>query len=561
MQLEVYEEQLLEGAKLLAQAKTVTDEKNAQAVKLVSDSLRLGGLRLNQLKSWLGGSIQSVQYLESGRADESGARRYAYQEEHGVSAEYELYPVKGQPAWSEEEKSRIEVFVLMLYQANERQRLTEDVDYYRYHDPQTRHTNMTYFSQRCEQCIKDGTIGNYTAMAVNLSGFTNLNLKIGSSNCDTVLVRYMDWLKMGLAADEVVSRISGDQFALLIHKEHEEQMLDKLRASEIRYGKNEPDRVCISAEAGIYQLTDGVDNYHHIIQAVCSALNVAKSSLQLQFSYYDPMTADASERKKFYEAEFEKALVNEDIHVYFQPKVSLKDYDLIGAEALSRWIVNGEIVPPDSFIPILEETTRICELDFYVLEHVCKSIQSWLRHGVQPVKVSVNFSRRHLSNDNLVQDIVQVIDKYEVPHQYIEVELTETTIDADFAALKQIVYGLRDYGIESSVDDFGMGYSSLSLIRDVPFKVLKIDKSFLGDKNMESDERQRSMMKHVISMANDLGMECIAEGVESMEHVQLLKENKCYMAQGFLFNRPIPQEQFEDILMQTQEEPADMATV
>lgn len=561
MQLEVYEEQLLEGAKLLAQAKTVTDEKNAQAVKLVSDSLRLGGLRLNQLKSWLGGSIQSVQYLESGRADESGARRYAYQEEHGVSAEYELYPVKGQPAWSEEEKSRIEVFVLMLYQANERQRLTEDVDYYRYHDPQTRHTNMTYFSQRCEQCIKDGTIGNYTAMAVNLSGFTNLNLEIGSSNCDTVLVRYMDWLKMGLAADEVVSRISGDQFALLIHKEHEEQLLDKLRASEIRYGKNEPDRVCISAEAGIYQLTDGVDNYHHIIQAVCSALNVAKSSLQLQFSYYDPMTADASERKKFYEAEFEKALVNEDIHVYFQPKVSLKDYDLIGAEALSRWIVNGEIVPPDSFIPILEETTRICELDFYVLEHVCKSIQSWLRHGVQPVKVSVNFSRRHLSNDNLVQDIVQVIDKYEVPHQYIEVELTETTIDADFAALKQIVYGLRDYGIESSVDDFGMGYSSLSLIRDVPFKVLKIDKSFLGDKNMESDERQRSMMKHVISMANDLGMECIAEGVESMEHVQLLKENKCYMAQGFLFNRPIPQEQFEDILMQTQEEPADMATV
>lgn len=561
MQLEVYEEQLLEGAKLLAQAKTVTDEKNAQAVKLVSDSLRLGGLRLNQLKSWLGGSIQSVQYLESGRADESGARRYAYQEEHGVSAEYELYPVKGQPAWSEEEKSRIEVFVLMLYQANERQRLTEDVDYYRYHDPQTRHTNMTYFSQRCEQYIKDGTIGNYTAMAVNLSGFTNLNLEIGSSNCDTVLVRYMDWLKMGLAADEVVSRISGDQFALLIHKEHEEQLLDKLRASEIRYGKNEPDRVCISAEAGIYQLTDGVDNYHHIIQAVCSALNVAKSSLQLQFSYYDPMTADASERKKFYEAEFEKALVNEDIHVYFQPKVSLKDYDLIGAEALSRWIVNGEIVPPDSFIPILEETTRICELDFYVLEHVCKSIQSWLRHGVQPVKVSVNFSRRHLSNDNLVQDIVQVIDKYEVPHQYIEVELTETTIDADFAALKQIVYGLRDYGIESSVDDFGMGYSSLSLIRDVPFKVLKIDKSFLGDKNMESDERQRSMMKHVISMANDLGMECIAEGVESMEHVQLLKENKCYMAQGFLFNRPIPQEQFEDILMQTQEEPADMATV
>ena len=556
MQLEMYEERLLEGAKLLAQARSVTDEKNMQAVNTMSDSLRLGGLKLTQLESRIGGRTQSVQYLESERTDESRMAQYTYGEEQGVSTEYELYPIKGQDAWSEEEKKRIELFVLMLYQANGRQKLAADVDYYRYHDPQTRHTNMTFFSQCCEQYIKNHTIGNYTAMAVNLSGFTNLNLEIGSSNCDTVLVKYMDWLKLGLDVDEVVSRISGDQFALLIHRDHEEQILDKLRASEIYYGKQEPDHVCISAEAGIYRLTDGVDSYHHIIQAVSSALNMAKSSLQLQFSYYDPMTADASERKKFYEAEFEKALANEDIHVYFQPKVSLKDYDLIGAEALSRWIVDGKIVPPDSFIPILEETTRICELDFYVLEHVCKSIRSWIAHGVQPVKVSVNFSRRHLSNENLVRDIVQMLDKYEVPHQYIEVELTETTIDADFAALKQIVYGLRGYGIESSVDDFGMGYSSLSLIRDVPFKVLKIDKSFLGDKNMETDERQRSMMKHVISMANDLGMECIAEGVESMEHVQLLKESKCYMAQGFLFNRPIPQEQFEDILMQTQKEPS-----
>lgn len=147
-----------------------------------------------------------------------------------------------------------------------------------------------------------------------------------------------------------------------------------------------------------------------------------------------------------------------------------------------------------------------------------------------------------------MRHIVAVIDQYQVPHEYIEVELTETTVDADFEALKQLVYGLRDNGIESSVDDFGMGYSSLSLIRDVPFKVLKIDKSFLGDKDMDS-ARQRSMMKHVIHMANDLGMECIAEGVESMEHVQVLKENKCYMAQGFLFNRPIPKGEFEKMLV------------
>lgn len=548
MKVECYEDMALQCAELMAQAQLVDSEQNREAVRVAGQKLGFGGLQMRRLDGLGQTLIQSVRFLQTEQEDRSCGKEYAYKEADGGMAVYTVYPVKGQDAWDEMMQKRVHLFTMQLHEANVRQNLMQDAFYYRYHDPQTRHTNMAYFSERCDTYIKNGTIDRYVAMAVNLSDFTNLNLLIGSENCDIVLIRYMDWLKMELDKDEVISRISGDQFALLVHKDHENMILEKLRASEIRYGRQQGEKVTVSAEAGIYRLTPEVESYHHIIQAISSALNVAKNSVQLQVSYYDPLSADATEKKKFYEEAFEKALVNEDIHVFFQPKVSLKDYELIGAEALSRWIVNGEVVPPDSFIPILEETTRICELDFYVLEHVCRSIHNWMTHGVKPVKVSVNFSRRHLSNKNLVQDIVGMLDKYEVPHQYIEVELTETTIDADFAALKQIVYGLRDCGIESSVDDFGMGYSSLSLIRDVPFKVLKIDKSFLGDKNVGSDERQRAMMKHVISMANDMGMECIAEGVESMEHVQLLKESKCYMAQGFLFNRPIPQEEFEDIL-------------
>lgn len=549
MHTDIYEKSLLESVRMLAQAHSVEDGKNKEAVVHMQDALRFAALSVRRTQMPDESQQPAVWYVENEKADLSSPLVFSYQNDDArETVTYSIYPFAGEPAWDESDKERLDLFILMLNEENKRQRLVADAKYYRYHDPQTRHTNMAYFSECCERYIREHTIDQYTALAVNLTDFTNLNIKIGSSSCDTVLIRFMDWLETDLSQDEVVSRISGDQFALLVHKDHEELILDKLRSSLIRYGWKEADVVEVSAEAGIYRMSDAVENHHHIIQAISSALNVAKSSQQLQFAYYDTLSADASERKKFYEAEFEKALVNEDIHVYFQPKVSLKDYDLIGAEALSRWIMNGEIIPPESFIPILEETTRICELDFYVLEHVCRSIDDWIAHGVQPVKVSVNFSRRHLSNKNLVADIVQMLDRYEVPHQYIEVELTETTIDADFAALKKIVYGLRDHGIESSVDDFGMGYSSLSLIRDVPFKVLKIDKSFLRDKNMESDERQRAMMKHVISMANDLGMECIAEGVESMEHVQLLKENKCYMAQGFLFNRPIPQEEFETIL-------------
>lgn len=548
MGLETYEDVALHCAELMANAHAVDAEENKEAVRTAGKSLQIDGLEMKRLKPEQNAVIQEVRFQMPQNENVSAAKEYRFEEEGGTTAVYTAYPSADQSEPDERTLKRLKLFLMHLHEANERQNLVQDANYYRYHDPQTKHTNMAYYAERCEAYIKQGTIDKYTAIAANLSDFTNLNLLIGSANCDTVLVRYMDWLEEGLEKDEVVSRISGDQFALLIHKENEAKILDKLRASEIRYGEDEIDCTTVTAEAGIFRLIAGVESYHHIIQAISSALNVAKNSVQLQFSYYDPLSADASERKKFYEQAFEKALTNEEIHVFFQPKVSLKDYDLIGAEALSRWIVNGEVVPPDSFIPILEETTRICELDFYVLEHVCRSIHNWIEHGVRPVKVSVNFSRRHLSNKNLVHDIVAMLNKYDVPSQYIEVELTETTIDADFEALKQIVSGLRENGIESSVDDFGMGYSSLSLIRDVPFKVLKIDKSFLGDKNEESDDRQRAMMKHVISMANDLGMECIAEGVESMEHVQLLKENKCYMAQGFLFNRPIPQEEFEEIL-------------
>lgn len=551
MKKEFYEDVVMNCAELFSRAHTVEAEENKEAVREAGKELHFGGLEMKRLDAEGKSVIQSICFMKPENVDRSRVKEFCYKEEDGVTAVYTVYPLAGQDEWNERALKWLNFFVMQLHEANERQNLVQDANYYRYHDPQTKHTNMAYFSECCDFYIKNKIVDRYTAISVNLSDFTNLNLLIGSSNCDTVLIRYMDWLKEGLEDDEVVSRISGDQFALLIRKEHEEMILEKLRSSDIVYGTHTNDVVTVSAEAGIYRLSKDVESHHNIIQAISNALNVAKNSVQLQFSYYDPLSADATEKKKFYEEAFEKALANENIHVFFQPKVSLKDYDLIGAEALSRWIVNDEIIPPDSFIPILEETTRICELDFYVLDHVCKSIHSWIRHGVKPVKVSVNFSRRHLSNKNLVQDIVQVLDKYEVPHQYIEIELTETTIDADFEALKRVVYGLREYGIESSVDDFGMGYSSLSLIRDVPFKVLKIDKSFLGDKNMESDERQRAMMKHVISMANDLGMECIAEGVENMEHVQLLKENKCYMAQGFLFNKPVPQEEFEEILMQS----------
>ncbi|MBR1738159.1 MAG: EAL domain-containing protein, partial [Firmicutes bacterium] len=166
--------------------------------------------------------------------------------------------------------------------------------------------------------------------------------------------------------------------------------------------------------------------------------------------------------------------------------------------------------------------------------------------------VSVNMSRRHLGDALLLKHIIDVVDKNKIPHEYIEIELTETTTDVGFKDLKKVVNGLHERGIYTSVDDFGVGYSSLNLIRDIPWDVLKIDRSFLPTDNDDTDlSRKDTMLKHVIEMAQSLGLECIVEGVETADHVELLKKNSCFLAQGFYFDKPMPKEDFEEKLSKT----------
>ena len=161
------------------------------------------------------------------------------------------------------------------------------------------------------------------------------------------------------------------------------------------------------------------------------------------------------------------------------------------------------------------------------------------------MRVSVNLSRKHMADIDLLEHILEIIDRNGVPHEYLEVELTETTTDVEFRDLKRVVSGLRTAGVYTSVDDFGMGYSSLNLIKEVPWDVLKVDRGFLPEDENDENETRRIMFKHVIAMAKDMGMECIAEGVETRSQIELMKNNHCDLAQGFYFDRPLPVYEFE----------------
>jgi EAL domain-containing protein (putative c-di-GMP-specific phosphodiesterase class I) len=241
---------------------------------------------------------------------------------------------------------------------------------------------------------------------------------------------------------------------------------------------------------------------------------------------------------------FPYALDNEEFAVYYQPKVETDTYVIRGAEALVRWIHNDRVVSPGEFIPVIEQNGGVCQLDFYMLEHVCRDIRSWLEKGIEPVRVSVNFSRKHLDNPNLADDIIDMIRKYHVPTEYIEIEVTETMDELEQGRLSVFMNRMREASIATAIDDFGTGYSSLDILRSFPIDVLKIDKSFIDDE--EITESDSIILSNIIKMAKELNMEVITEGVETWKQVKFLQDMECNLVQGFLFDRPMPEAEFED---------------
>lgn len=240
------------------------------------------------------------------------------------------------------------------------------------------------------------------------------------------------------------------------------------------------------------------------------------------------------------------AIQNKEFVVYFQPKVSIQDLKIAGAEALVRWNCDGKILSPVEFIPFCERTGLVIDIDFYVLEATCKKMREWMDAGLEMVRISVNFSKYHFNQKGVAERIYKVIKAYQIPAEFIEVEFTETAYLDKEELLEYTVDKLKSYGIKSSIDDFGSGYSSLNLLQNMDFEVVKLDRSLLG-KGVEN-EKAKKVISSIIHMAKELDMEVLAEGVETREEFALLKDLNCDIVQGFLFDKPLPMDKFEERL-------------
>ncbi|MCR5717769.1 MAG: GGDEF domain-containing phosphodiesterase [Oscillospiraceae bacterium] len=460
------------------------------------------------------------------------------------------YPYLNGEPWTEVEKSRIMIFLKTLYSFISRTRLLKLANKFAFYDD-AGYTNLRYFYKSAWEYLEHEKLDKMNAYHFNLKHFSLVNQQIGRRAGDAVMRCFYDGLQKLIEGNGCVCRVGGDNFVILADKKYTQDIIAYLSGTGVVYDETSGEKILVSACAGVFEIPPGFrfNGEFDLMDRVVSCTQAAKNSDTTDIVFFSEEMMEQKRRAMKIQRLLPEALAKNEFLVYYQPKVAVNGRELSGAEALCRWQHGGKLIPPSEFIPVLEAGMEICTLDFYMLDKVCKDIRRWLDTGLRVVRISVNLSRRHMVDMNLLDHLIGIVDSNNVPHEYIEIELTETTTDVEFTDLKRVVGGLQAVGISTSVDDFGIGYSSLNLIKEIPWNVLKVDKSFLPEKEESSGSRRSVMFRHVVSMARELGLECITEGVETAEHVQLLLDSHCDLAQGFYYDRPLPVEEFEKRLV------------
>lgn len=486
-------------------------------------------------------------YYDDGNADSTRVLKFTENNVRACKANYSFMQSKSGQDWSDEEFQQIEAFEKLIYMFCDRSyasTIAKDLSMF---DNDLMIYPLTFFLATVKNLIRQGRIGEFGGVYFNIKHFSSINDRFGRDCATNIMKLFIHGILEKILYEECICRVGGDNFVVLFKKDNLNIIKNYLSGMPITF--NDGETVTVTTTAGYYMIPEATESATDVMDRISTAYQLAKSVYKRPFLFYDDEIMQHQTHVKEIEMMFPSAIENEEFKVFYQPKTQLNNYQLAGAEALCRWFRNGKVISPGEFIPVLEGSKAICTLDFYMLDHVCRDIRRWLDEGREAVKVSVNLSRLHLGAEDLLESILRIIDKYKVPHHFIEIELTETTTDVDYKELKKIVYGLREQDISTSVDDFGVGYSSLNLIREMPWNVLKIDKSFLPTQEEENNDPSKvKMFRHIITMSQDLGLECIVEGVETAEQVKLLKDCKCYLAQGFYFDRPLPVKEFEQKL-------------
>lgn len=420
-------------------------------------------------------------------------------------------------------------------------------------DPLTGGRSRHKFLEDARKLLKKNGAKNWAIVLFDIDKFKYVNDRLGYEEGNRMLERLHKTISDHLDNDEISARLSDDNFAMMIKTGTEAELSTRINSIFTEFERRNGlfVKYPVIFSAGVYRMNQFIREDHRSdvdINAALDRCKIAKSTLKgthfSSIAFYDGSVRDKALREKDYENMMPAALERHEFQCYLQPKYGLRSRNIEGAEALIRW--NSKdfgFISPGEFIPIAEKNGFVVELDFFILEEVCRTMRHWINQGKKPVVVSVNQSRLHLNYDDYIWRLREIVDKYDIPYEYIELELTESVFTENAEKLLKIMHKLHEIGFKLSLDDFGSGYSSLNMLKDMPVDVVKIDKEFFSDTMNTS--KGRAVISTVVDLAKNLDMDVISEGVETKEQVEFLTEIHCAMVQGYYFAKPMPISDFE----------------
>ena len=406
------------------------------------------------------------------------------------------------------------------------------------------------FLKRLKEDIDEGN-KKIVIIYADIKNFRYVNDNFGYTIGDKLLKLFCDSIKTKLEGYMYASRIYSDNIAVAYQMKDTNTVEQEIEI--IERAINDTSSVMqskflnrkVAACAGVYFVENDIKNAEIAVSNANLARKQAKHHSDNLVTVFQSYMKEDYNRKMNLASSLPSALENNEFKVYYQPKVEAGTGKVVGGEALVRWQKrDGTFIYPNEFIPFFEESGLIVDVDYYIYEEVFKDIKSRLDRGLSVVPISMNISRVHLETDNLIHYVKTLFDKYNIPSQYVEFEITESVYMQNFNKAVNLVESLKELGAKISMDDFGTGYSSLNMLNMLPIDILKIDKVFLGNDIRKLSESQKIIIKAVIEMATKLNLRTVCEGVESKEQSDFLISVGCDMIQGYYFQRPVPIEDF-----------------
>ena len=482
------------------------------------------------IKKRLLGDDSSVQYqYRAIKKDKS----IIQMEVHGSTTLY-----KGKPA--------IIGTVIDITARNEAQ---QTIEYMAYHDILTGLFNRTYFHKLLKTTLDDENTKSLAVLFFDLDRFKIINESMGHKIGDCLLIEVSNRLKDCINNQIDLTRYGGDEFIVSLSNMNQNEITKVAQGVLARFIKPfhiDQYELYITPSIGISLYPQDGETIETLIRNADSAMFQAKQRGKNNYQFYYSNSEEHTYESIEIETSLRKAQEEKEFFLYYQPKISLTSGKITGVEALIRWQHPEKgLISPLEFIPLAEETGLIIPIGEWVLRTACIQNKAWQKANLSPFVMSVNLSIRQLYQPNLVGIVRQVLEETGLSPEYLELEITESML-MDTEQVLNVLKELKSIGVQISLDDFGTGYSSLNYLKDLPINKLKIDQSFI--RNCTIDSNDAAIVKTIIAMAHQLRLEVIAEGVESSEHLIFLQRNLCNEAQGYLFSKPLPPEEFVKLI-------------